>query len=108
VYFLQTEHNRDFRWNRAGVWKSLRFEALREATKPYHGFTNVRQAFAVPLWFVAMATAPAPAIVLRRYLIRLRRPRLGLCPSCGYDLRVTPGRCPECGKVIKVRTTTAA
>jgi hypothetical protein len=48
-----------------------------------------------------------PATVLfvldRRFSVRRRRARHGLCPTCGYDLRATPGRCPECGAPAPAR-----
>jgi hypothetical protein len=58
-------------------------------------------------WVAAGGVAPHPAVALLfaavpvvRLLLRLprrRRRRTSHCPSCGYDLRATPGRCPECG-----------
>ena len=49
-----------------------------------------------PLWLLAAAFGVLPAARLCLYARRRGRPR-DLCPSCGYDLRATPGRCPECG-----------
>jgi hypothetical protein len=52
-----------------------------------------------PDWFLLMATAAMPAM----WYVKRRRSRVGnragLCSSCRYDLRATPGRCPECGKI---------
>jgi hypothetical protein len=54
--------------------------------------------YAVPFWFLVILTAIAPAARLRPW--KRRRVRTaGHCPTCGYDLRATPGRCPECGTV---------
>ena len=62
----------------------------------------VMRGAGAPCWLLALGTAALPAAWLRGYL-RRRRLRAdaarGLCRSCGYDLRATPGRCPECGAV---------
>jgi hypothetical protein len=53
----------------------------------------------LPLWFLATGAAAVPTGRLLWRLAARRKVRLGLCPSCGYDLRGTPDRCPECGAV---------
>jgi hypothetical protein len=51
----------------------------------------------VPPWEMAIGSSCIPLLTVARYLGR-RRP-LGLCLTCGYDLRATPDRCPECGEI---------
>jgi hypothetical protein len=56
----------------------------------------------IPFWLVALVTAILPTrwfILRRRNQRRRHRMLMGLCPTCSYDLRATPGRCPECGAV---------
>ena len=52
----------------------------------------------VPLWFLTLTFAIAPAIAFWRWR-RGRRIGAGFCEKCGYDLRATHERCPECGTV---------
>jgi hypothetical protein len=59
----------------------------------------------MPMWFVALLTGGATALLPARALRRARRVRLrreaGLCPACGYDLRgAKHERCPECGSAV--------
>jgi hypothetical protein len=65
---------------------------------PGTAFPERVRAVVVPLWTFAILFAAPPAVVLRRRLCRCRATAAELCPTCGYDLRATPGRCPECGE----------
>jgi hypothetical protein len=75
----------------------------------YHGggwgWWGTRTRFVVvPDWIVAAACLILPSHFLAQRLRVHRnehRRLAGLCASCGYDLRATPGRCPECGVVPK-------
>ena len=55
--------------------------------------------YEVSLWPLAALAAilPAARLAQARRFAAARRRALGLCPTCGYDLRATPGRFPECG-----------
>jgi hypothetical protein len=58
----------------------------------------------VPCWFVCLMTAVSVVVplTLARRRRAARRRLMGLCPSCGYDLRATPERCPECGTAVPI------
>ena len=62
-----------------------------------------------PYWMPAALLCLLPALRLVR-MVRRRKSRTrsarGLCPSCGYDLRATPGRCPECGQAAPTASLT--
>jgi hypothetical protein len=51
-----------------------------------------------PHWLPALCFAACPAGWFVRRRKRHAHARVGLCSSCGYDLRTTPDRCPECGR----------
>jgi hypothetical protein len=78
-------------------WGPLRwYTESRSRPKDGDDFRAIR--IGVSHWLAAMVLLVPPMLWLSRFRQARRTRRRGLCPSCGYDLRATPGRCPECGR----------
>ena len=65
-------------------------------------WTDHLQELVVPHWFIMALTLAPAALVFYRHM---KRPRVGHCAKCGYDLRASPARCPECGAEPAVQVT---
>jgi hypothetical protein len=82
------------------AWQKMGFHR-RTVDYKFDG-KHMRYSIYLPHWLLC-AVFGVP--VIGGIAIRLaghqkrRRARLGLCISCGYDLRASPQRCPECGRV---------
>jgi len=77
-------------------WGPLRWQTdSRSRPKDGDDFRYIQVG--VSHWLLAMVLLAPPMLWLDRFRKARRTRRLGLCRSCGYDLRASPGRCPECG-----------
>jgi hypothetical protein len=76
------------------------FSQTAQIHEMWHRVLDV-EMITVAHWKAVVGTALLPLLTLGRFLRRTAldrsRNRLGLCPTCGYDLRATPDHCPECG-----------
>lgn len=92
--------------SRGWLFSSVKRHSQSHVDLASSGFTRVSitlggSAFTYvqfPFWALVAASGVLPVSRWSVATIRtLRRRRLGLCRSCGYDLRASPERCPECG-----------
>jgi hypothetical protein len=81
-------------WSSAGSHRHLPVHPV------WPGFALDTALYAAVWW--ALLFTPLPFYRAARHRLRVSR---GMCPSCGYDLKGSPGgACPECGNVTKADT----
>lgn len=84
------------------LWPTLGFRMTRSDTKIalWRPWIRSEQSYMIPIWLLLLIAA-IPAY--RWHFSRERRiylPKVGRCPTCGYDLRQSKTLCPECGSPI--------
>ena len=72
------------------------------------GYSYYHHDLFLPWWMVLTIFSFISVALLSMAWRARHRSRRGVCRTCGYDLRATPGRCPECGTETKKPPAAAA
>ena len=86
----------EWRWSGLGFDFGHRHEVRRLETLSVY-WSGYARWYTVPHYAAVAVLTFLPLLVVCR--TRRHGGAAGVCPSCDYDLRATPGRCPECGTI---------
>ncbi len=91
-------HTKRYRLTDGIDWTSAGFSNLETRWTPGYSKNTRGIVLILPLWIPSLLLiALIFSLGVIPLLRRRKRSMLGLCISCGYDLRASKRRCPECG-----------